>query len=93
MTKGSLVSGIHSPSTEGHRRRFSATDKRQILEEAMRLGARLSAVARRNGIAGRVFIPLEAGVIPPLHRRFVAVEITDADQERGVRTSCPLYPQ
>ena len=60
MTKGSLVSGIHSPSTEGHRRRFSATDKRQILEEAMRLGARLSAVARRNGIAGRVFIPLEA---------------------------------
>ena len=93
MTKGSLVSGIHSPSTEGHRRRFSATDKRQILEEAMRLGARLSAVARRNGIAERVFIPLEAGVMPAAAPTFVAVEITDADQERGVRTSCPLYPQ
>ncbi len=53
-TKGSLVSGSISPSNEGHRRRFSATDKRQILEEAMRLGARLSAVARRCGIAGRV---------------------------------------
>ncbi len=53
MTKGSLVSGSIS-STEGHRRRFSATDKRQILEEVMRLGARLSAVARRYGIAGRV---------------------------------------
>jgi site-specific DNA recombinase len=54
MTKGSLVSGSIPPAGEGHRRRFSATDKRQILEEAMRLGARLSAVARRYGIAGRV---------------------------------------
>ena len=54
MTKGSLVSGSIPPAREGHRRRFSATDKRQILEEAMRPGARLSEVARRYGIAGRV---------------------------------------
>jgi len=55
MTKGSLVSGSILPQhARVHRRQFSATDKRQILEEAMRPGARLSEVARRYGIAGRV---------------------------------------
>ena len=92
MTKGSLVSGSIPAAREGHRRRFSATDKRQILEEAMRLGARLSAVAPLWD-SGACFVPLEAGVMPAAAPTFVAVEITDADQERGVRTSCPLYPQ
>ena len=43
--------------------------------------------------SGACFVPREAGVMPAAAPTFVAVEITDADQERGVRTSCPLYPQ
>src|SRR6266436_6129390 len=38
------------PAREGRRRMFSEADKQQILEEAMRPGARLSEVARRCGI-------------------------------------------
>jgi hypothetical protein len=30
--------------------------------------------------------------MPAAAPTFVAVKITDADQERGVRRSCPLYP-
>jgi transposase-like protein len=58
----------------------------------MRPGARLSAVARRYGIAGRVLFRWKQEMMPAAAPTFVAVEITDADQERGVRTSCPLYP-
>ncbi len=56
MTKGSLVSGSIPPAPRviGARSALRTNAKRQILEEAMRLGARLSAVARRYGIAGRV---------------------------------------
>jgi hypothetical protein len=47
------VSGpIIPPAREGHRRRFSEADKRQILEEAIRPGARFSEVVilpRKNG--------------------------------------------
>ena len=57
----------------------------------MRPGARLSEVARRYGIAGRVLFRWKQEMMPAAAPTFVAVEITDADQERGVRTSCPLY--
>ena len=82
MTKGSLVSGFIPPAREGHRRRFSVTDKRQIVEEAMRPGARLSEVARRYG-AGRVLFRWKQEMMPAAAPTFVAVEITDADQERA----------
>jgi hypothetical protein len=83
MIKGSLVSGFIPPAREGHRRRFSVTDKRQIVEEAMRPGARLSEVARRYGIAGRVLFRWKQEMMPAAAPTFVAVEITDADQERA----------
>jgi transposase-like protein len=83
MTKGSLVPGSIPPAREGHRRRFSATDKSQILEEAIRPGARLSEVARRYGIAGRVLFRWKQEMMPAAAPTFVAVEITDADQERA----------
>jgi len=83
MTKGSLVSGFMPPAREGHRRKFSTTDKRQILEEAMRPGARLSEVARRYGIAGRVLFRWKQEMMPPTAATFIAVEITDADREHA----------
>jgi hypothetical protein len=42
------------PARAGHRRRFSASDRRHILAEASAPGASLSEVARRYGIARRV---------------------------------------
>jgi transposase-like protein len=50
MTYGSAASGpVIPPAREGHRRKFSETDKRQIVEEAVQPGASLSEVARRYG--------------------------------------------
>jgi hypothetical protein len=48
------IGPIIPPAREGRRRMFSESDKQQILEEAMRPGARLSEVARRYGIAERI---------------------------------------
>ena len=45
---------IVPPARDGHRRKFSEADKRQILQEAAMPDARLSDVARRYGIAARV---------------------------------------
>jgi hypothetical protein len=70
------------PAREGRRRMFSESDKQQILEEAMRPGARLSEVARRYGIAERVLFRWKQEMMPAAAPTFVAVEITDADQER-----------
>ena len=76
MTYGSPMSGpVIPPAREGHRRRFNEADKRQILEEAMQPGARLSEVARRYGIAARVLFRWKQELTPV----FVAVEITDAN--------------
>lgn len=84
MTYGSPASApIIPPTREGHRRKFSEVDKRQILAEAAQPGARLSEVARRYGIAARVLFRWKQGLTPV----FVAVEITDAnapcDEERA----------
>src|SRR5271167_1921487 len=84
MTNGSAAPGpIVPPSREGHRRKFSAADKRRIVEEAVQSGARLSEVARRYEIAARVLFRWKQELTPV----FVAVEITDAnaacDEERA----------
>jgi hypothetical protein len=80
---------IVPPAREGHRRRFSDTDKRQILEEAEQPDASVAGIARRYGIARRVLCRWKQ----ELTATFVAVEITDAqasydsateDQERAV---------
>ena len=42
------------PPRAGHRRQFGEADRRQILAEAAELGASVSEVARRYGIARRV---------------------------------------
>jgi hypothetical protein len=65
------------PAREGHRRRFSAADRRQILEEAAQPEASLAKVARRYGIARRVLCrwKQESATAP----MFVAVQITDAN--------------
>lgn len=67
---------IVPPPREGYRRRFSEADKRRIVEEAVRPGASLSAVARQYGIAARVLFrwKQELAVAPV----FVAVQIIDA---------------
>jgi Transposase len=84
VTYGSPASApIIAPAREGHRRKFSEVDKRQILEEAAQPGASLSEVARRYGIAARVVFRWKQELTPV----FVAVEITDAnapcDEERA----------
>jgi len=79
MTYGSPESGpIVPPAREGHRRRFSEADKRQIVAEAVQPGASLSEVARRYGIAARVLFrwKQELTTAAPV---FVSVQITDAN--------------
>jgi hypothetical protein len=76
MTSDPLSRPIVPPAREGHRRAFSDEDKRRIVEEAAQLGASLSAVARRYGIAARVLFRWKQELAtPPV---FVAVQITDA---------------
>jgi hypothetical protein len=66
---------------EGRRRAFSDDDKRRIVDEAMRPGEVLSAVARRYGIAVRILFrwKQELAAVPT----FVRVEITDGGAARG----------
>jgi Transposase len=66
---------IVPPAREGHRRRFSEADKRQILEEAAQTGTSVAKIARRYGIARRVLCRWKQELTPPV---FVAVQITDA---------------
>jgi hypothetical protein len=69
------------PARDGHRRRFSETDKRRILEEAAEPNAGLAKIARRYGIARRVLCRWKQELAPPV---FVAVQITDAGAPSGV---------
>src|SRR5262250_2016265 len=50
----SLDLPVVPPARDGHRRRFSEADKRQILEEAAQPDATLAMTARRYGISRRV---------------------------------------
>jgi Transposase len=77
------IGPIIRPVREGRRRTFSESDKQQILEEAMRPGARLSEVARRYGIAERILFRWKQEMMPAAAPTFVAVEITDVDQEHA----------
>jgi aryl-alcohol dehydrogenase-like predicted oxidoreductase len=77
MTYGSATSGpIVPPARQGHRRKYSEADKRQIVDAAVRPGATLSDVARRYGIAARVLFRWKQELAAPV---FVAVQITNAD--------------
>jgi hypothetical protein len=71
------------PARDGHRRRFSESDRRRILEDAAQPDASLAMIARRYGIARRVLCRWKQELTPV----FVAVEITDAnapcDEERA----------
>jgi hypothetical protein len=64
---------------EGHRRRFSEADKRQILDQAGQAGASAAEIARRYGIDGRVLRrwKQELAVMPA--PTFVSVKISDAE--------------
>src|ERR1700680_3089551 len=64
------------PAREGRRRRFSEADKQQILQEAMRPGARFCEVARRYGIAVRVLFRWKQEITPAA-ATFATVEIID----------------
>jgi hypothetical protein len=77
---------IVPPPREGHRRRFTAPDKRRILDEAGRPGARLSEVARRYGIAPRVLFRWKQDLTLSVEPMFVTVEIVDAypPSDRGL---------
>jgi hypothetical protein len=72
-----LPGPIVPAAREGHRRRFSEADRRQILEEAAHPDASLAKIARRYGIARRVLCrwKQELAAAPV----FVAVQIVDAD--------------
>jgi hypothetical protein len=73
----SLSGPVVAPAREGHRRRFSEADRRQILKEAAQPDASIAKIARRYGIARRVLCRWKQELAaPPM---FVAVEITDAN--------------
>jgi transposase-like protein len=69
---------IVPPAREGHRRRFSEVDKRQIVAEAVQPSASLSEVARRYGIAARVLFRWKQELTATPGPVFVPVHITDA---------------
>ena len=69
------ASPIVARPREGHRRRFSEVEKRQILDQAAQDGTSAAEVARRYGIDGRVLRRWKQELAPA----FVAVEITDAE--------------
>ena len=90
MTYGPRTLGpIVPPAREGHRRKFSEPNKRQIVEETAKLGASVLEVARRYGIAARVLFhwkqELTATVVPA----FVAVQFTDASVCSDATRSAP----
>jgi hypothetical protein len=70
------ASPIVARPREGHRRRFSEADKRQILDQAAQVGTSAAEVARRYGIDGRVLRRWKQELAPPA---FVSVEIIDAE--------------
>ena len=63
---------------EGHRRRFSDTDKHRILEEATQPGISAAEVARRYGIAQRILRRWKQELASTA-LAFVTVQVTDAD--------------
>jgi Transposase len=79
MTNGSPEPTlIVPPARDGHRRSFSETDKRRIVEEAAQPGVSLSEVARRYGIAARVLFRWKQELKPSAAPMFVTVQIADA---------------
>lgn len=84
MTTGSMASGPSvAPPRDGRRRTFTEADKRQIIDEAVRPGARLSEVARHYGIAARVLFRWKQELTASDAPLFVAVEIVDAAEEHA----------
>ena len=81
MTSEPLSRPIVPRAREGHRRKFSDADKRQIVEEASQPGANLSGVARRYGIAARILFRWKQELARAV---FVAVQIIN----RGSRRQC-----
>lgn len=60
------------PEREGHRRRFSETDRRRIVAEAEVPGCSLAEIARRYDIDRRILCRWKRELAPP---RIVSVEI------------------
>ena len=81
MASGSpALQPIIPPAREGHRRRFSEADKRQIVTEATQPGVSVSEVARRYGVAARVLFRWKQELTQTAAPAFVAVQIIDADR-------------
>ena len=89
MTKRLAGVGIHSPSTRGS----SAQVQRDGQTPDTGGGDAAGRAPLRGGAplwdSGACFVPLEAGVMPAATPTLVAVEITDADHERGVMSALP----
>lgn len=76
----------------GGRRRFSAADKKRMVEEACRPGASVSGVARQHGIAARLLFRWKQELAPATRAEttFLPVTITDvADQSAEAPPSTP----
>jgi len=87
---GYLPSARSAPP--GSRRRFSAADKRRIVEEAESPGTSVSRVARQYGIAARVLFRWKQEMAPAAKTEttFLPVTVTDAaDQPAETPPSMP----
>ena len=76
----------------GKRRRFSAADKRRIVEETCRQGASVSGVARKYGIGTRLLFSWKQELAPAAKTEttFLPVTITDVpDQSAKTPPSLP----
>jgi len=67
---------------EGHRRRFSEADKRQIVEEAQQSG--VAEVARHYGIDRRILRRWKQELAAEVKATFVTVRIADGDVPSGL---------
>jgi transposase len=71
------------PTPPGGRRRFSAADKKRIVEEACRPGASVSGIARQYGIATRQLFRWKQELAPAVKTEatFLPVTLTDAPDQ------------
>ena len=72
------------------RRRWSQDDKVRIVEETLAPGAKVTEVARRNGVAASVVFTWrrQARTVEQVGRRFAPVQIAAAEALRKLRSFC-----
>jgi transposase len=75
------------------RRRWSRDDKARIVEETLAPGAKVTEVARRNGVAASVVFTWrrQARTVVEVERRFAPVQITASEATEEISKLLPAH--